>query len=351
MIKRRKTRVINVGGVKIGGNNPIAIQSMTKVKTSDMGRIIPQIKRLERSGCELIRVSVKDLHDAKAIRRIRERISIPVIADIHFDYRLAIESIKNGADKIRINPGNMSDPLDLKEVIRAARKRKCPIRIGLNSGSIKGTKKTADQKDVFVKCALRFIKLFERENFRDIILSLKSSNILDTIEAYRRLGVLCDYPFHLGVTAAGPYDSGIIKSSIGIGCLLLDGIGDTIRVSITGEPEVEVIAAKKILQALDIRRFTPDLISCPTCGRCQVDLVSVVKDLEKKLYAERSTFNIGRLPRIAVMGCEVNGPGEAKEADVGIAFGKDAGVIFKKGKIVKKVKAKNAVKELLRQMK
>ena len=354
---RRRTRVINVGGVKIGGKNPVSIQSMTKVKTSNIAKTVKQIRELERMGCELIRVSVKDTNDAKAIRQIKKRINIPLIADIHFNFRLAIESIKNGADKIRINPGNISKTEDLKEIIKLAKKHKIPIRIGINSGSLpREVRNTGNEVQRIVRFARKYLNFFERQNFRDIIISLKSSSVSQTVDAYRAMAKLCDYPFHLGVTAAGSYDSGIVKSSIGIGALLLDGIGDTIRVSLTGDSVEEVTSAKRILKALGLRNFGPDIISCPTCGRCQVGLIKVAKDLEKKL-SSKAVSNLGKRKNskppitIAVMGCEVNGPGEAGDADIGIAFGKKKGMLFKKGKILKRVKTKNAVQELLKILK
>ncbi|MGB2705597.1 MAG: flavodoxin-dependent (E)-4-hydroxy-3-methylbut-2-enyl-diphosphate synthase [Candidatus Omnitrophota bacterium] len=357
MIKRRKTKVVKVGNVKIGGTNPIRIQSMAKTDTRDTKKTVAEIRRLEKAGCEIARVAVKDILAARAIKAIKRKISIPLVADIHFDYRLALESIKNGANKIRVNPGNISKPSELKEIIKAAKSRKIPIRIGLNSGSLYPTDRRQPTRltrgrlttaGLFVNVARKYIKLFERENFRDIIVSLKSSDVRETVESYRKLAHLCDYPFHLGITAAGLYDTGIVKSSIGIGALLLDGIGGTIRVSLTGDPVDEVIAAKRILQSLKLRSFGPDIISCPTCGRCNVDLARIVKDLEKILSTVDSRQLTKCCPTIAIMGCEVNGPGEAKEADIGIAFGRGSGVLFKKGKIVKKVKTKNAVKELLK---
>ncbi len=340
MSKRRKTRIINIGGIKIGGKEPIRIQSMAKTDTRDTRKTIAEIKRLEKAGCEIVRVAIKDILAARAIKTIKKKTKIPLVADIHFDYRLALESIKKGADKIRINPGNISKPTELKEIIKAAKKRNIPIRIGLNAGSLKKPAFEPPRLGM-VNTALKYIKLFEKENFRDIIVSLKSSNVRETVSAYRKLAALCNYPFHLGITAAGPCDTGIIKSSIGIGTLLLSGIGDTIRVSLTGDSLLEVIAAKRILQALQLRNFGPDIISCPTCGRCQVDLPEIVDSLQEKLFTKRPIT-------IAVMGCEVNGPGEAKDADIGIAFGKKSGLLFKKGKVIKKIKAKNAVKELLR---
>ena len=341
MMKRRKTRIVKVGNVKVGGGSPIAIQSMAKTDTRDVRETVSEIRGLEKAGCEIVRVAVKDREAAQAIKAIKQKIKIPLVADIHFDYRLALLSIKMGADKIRINPGNISRPDHLAAIIKAAKKQKIPIRIGLNSGSLA----TKMKNRLFIKTALKYIKLFEKENFRDIIISLKSSDVEETVSVYRELAAFCDYPFHLGVTAAGSYDTGIVKSSIGIGALLLDGIGDTVRVSLTGDSVGEVVAAKRILQSLNLRNFGPDVISCPTCGRCQVNLSGIVRQLESKI-CKPSALPAGRV-RVAIMGCEVNGPGEAKEADVGVAFGKGSGMLFKKGKVVKKVKAKDAVKELM----
>ena len=352
MITRKKTRQIKVGGVKIGGNAPISIQSMTKAETANVKAVVSQIKGLEAAGCEIVRVAVKNIKDAEAIKSIKRAIKIPLIADIHFDYQLALKSIASGADKIRLNPGNIGKKEEIAAVVKAAKKGRIPIRIGMNSGS-------AHSSDL-VKPAMKYIKLFEESDFRDIIISLKASDVVSTVEAYRNIAGLCDYPLHLGVTAAGPYDSGIVKSSVGIGALLLDGIGDTIRVSLTADPAEEVIAAKRILSSLNIRKFGPDIISCPTCGRCQVNLAKIVRQLEDKLTVNSIQYT-GKVPvtvncklltkrplTIALMGCEVNGPGEAREADIGIAFGKDSGMIFKNGKVVKKVAARNAVKELLK---
>ncbi|MFA6141829.1 MAG: flavodoxin-dependent (E)-4-hydroxy-3-methylbut-2-enyl-diphosphate synthase [Candidatus Omnitrophota bacterium] len=338
MINRRKTKQIKVGGVKVGGSAPISIQSMAKVETSNVRACISQIKKLENAGCEIVRVAVKNLKDAEAIKDIKRGIKIPLVADIHFDYRLALAAIKSGADKIRLNPGNMRKKNEIEEVVRAAKKAKIPMRIGLNSGSI-----STDM----IKAALDYIKLFEEKDFHDIIVSLKASDVAATVEAYREISKRCDYPMHLGVTAAGPYDSGIVKSAVGIGALLLDGIGDTIRVSLTADPVEEVVAARRILSALNLRRFGPEIISCPACGRCQVNLAKMVDEVGRRVQG--AGYRDKKI-RIAIMGCEVNGPGEAREADIGIAFGKGSGVLFEKGKIVKKVAVKNAVGELLKNL-
>ena len=344
------TRQIRVGKIKIGGGAPIAIQSMAKTDTRDAAATARQIRGLEKAGCEIVRVAVKDLDAARAIRDIKKKINIPLCADIHFDYRLAISAMENGADKIRINPGNVRKKEDIAKVARMAKRKKIPIRVGVNSGSINAV-------DGMVKAALDCIKVLEREDFYDIIVSLKASDVVTTVEAYRKFAKRSDCPLHLGVTAAGPASTGLIKSSIGIGALLLDGIGDTIRVSLTGDPREEVAAAKNILQALGLRRFGPEIISCPTCGRCQVDLQRVVKEIEDRIETQRyppspRLRRAGKDTRtqvkIAIMGCEVNGPGEAKEADVGIAFGKGAGALFKKGKILYRIKEKDAVKEILK---
>ncbi|MDO8536414.1 MAG: flavodoxin-dependent (E)-4-hydroxy-3-methylbut-2-enyl-diphosphate synthase [Candidatus Omnitrophota bacterium] len=338
MIKRRKTRLVRVGGVKIGGGAPVSIQSMTKVETSDVGSIVSQIRKLEKCGCEIIRVAVKTTKDAEAIYAIKKKIRIPLVADIHFDHRLALKAISSGADKIRINPGNMRNRDEVAEVVRSAKKARIPIRIGVNSGS------TAEN---FVQSAIKYVKMLEDLDFHDIIISLKASDVAKTVEAYREISRLCNYPLHLGVTASGPYDFGIIKSSIGIGALLLDGIGDTIRVSLTADPLEEVMAAKRILSSLGLRNFGPQILSCPTCGRCQVDLVDIVNEVEKEV-SRCQGVKVSKPLSIAIMGCEVNGPGEAKEADIGIAFGKGSGMLFKKGKVVKKVSIKYAVRELIK---
>lgn len=338
MILRRKTRQIKVGNVRIGGNAPVSIQSMTKVRTSDVKRVVAQIKELEGCGCEIIRVAIKDLDDARAVRDIKRKVNLPIVCDIHFNYRLALESIESGADKIRLNPGNIRKKEEIAQVVKAAKKARIPIRIGVNSGSFEGSR--------LVDGVVKYIKIFEDMDFRDIIISLKASDVTATVEAYKKMAAISDYPLHLGVTAAGPYDSGIVKSAIGIGALLLDGIGDTIRVSLTADPVEEVMAAKRILAAVGLKRFGPEIISCPTCGRCQVDLARIVKEFERAIHNTQCTIR-KRPFSIAIMGCEVNGPGEAKEADIGIAFGKDSGMIFKNGKILKKVPAKDVVKELL----
>ena len=338
MIIRKKTRLVRIGGVKVGGGAPVSIQSMTKVETSNVSAVVSQIKDLKSAGCDIVRVAIKTAKDAESVESIKRRTDIPIVCDIHFDYKLALKCIENGADKIRLNPGNIKNIDEIKQIIRAAKKKKIPIRIGVNSGST---------SEDFVKSAIRYVKIFEELDFRDIIISLKASDVVETVEAYREISRLYDYPLHLGVTASGPYDLGIVKSSIGIGALLLDGIGDTIRVSLTADPIEEVIAAKQILSSLNLKKFGPQIISCPTCGRCRVDLIDIVNEVEKAVSRYQG-IKVSKPLSIAIMGCEVNGPGEAKEADIGIAFGKGSGMLFKKGKIIKKVSVEDAVKELLK---
>ncbi len=358
LIHRRKTKVIKVGNIYIGGNHPVSIQSMTKTKTSDVGKTIQQIKELENAGCEIVRLAIKDTDDAKAIKKIKAKIKLPLVADIHFNWRLALQAIDNGADKIRLNPGNIYKGSELKEIISALKLAKIPLRVGVNSGSVKNlNSKRLSMPDKLVASSLNYIKMVEKLKFYDIVLSLKASDVLDTVEAYSKMAKLCEYPFHLGVTATGLPFKGAIKSSIALGKLLLEGIGDTIRISLTDKPIQEVNAAKTILESLGLRHFGPEIISCPTCGRCEVDLVKIVKDLESKL----STVNClpagqaGQLStrqlKVAVMGCVVNGPGEAKGVDLGIAFGKNEGMLFSHGKIVRKVLAKDCVRILLRELK
>ena len=287
-IARRKAKIIRIGSVAIGGNNPVAIQSMTKSETSDIEKTVKQIKELEGAGCSIVRLAIKDNQDASALRKIKENVNLPIVADIHFNWRLALSAIDNGADKIRLNPGNIYKKNELREIARAAKLNHIPIRVGVNSGSLKSHRvsKSAShqsQADKMVESALDYIRILEGFKFFDIVVSLKASNTLDTIEAYRKIAKLCDYPLHLGVTATGSPYTGAIKSAIAIGALLLEGIGDTIRVSLTEECVREVSAAKIILESLELRKFGPAIISCPTCGRCEVDLVRIVKELEDRL--------------------------------------------------------------------
>lgn len=351
-IRRRKTRVIRIGKVSIGGDYPVAIQSMAKTKTSDVRATVAQILRLAKAGCEIIRVAVKDHQDAQAIAALKKAIAIPLVADIHYHYRLAMTAIESGADKIRLNPGNIFRTEEVREIVACAKNAHIPIRVGLNSGSVMKNKQGSGSRPIaslMVHAALDYIKMMERFNFHDVVVSLKASSMLDTVEAYRHMAPRCRYPFHIGVTATGLPQEGLIKTSIATGALLLEGIGDTIRVSLTDKPEEEIKAARSILGALGLRRFGPEIISCPTCGRCEVDLIKIVKDLEKKL----SSIGAGVLTvplKVAVMGCVVNGPGEAKDADIGIAFGKGAGILFKGGKQIRKVSYDQCVAALLQEI-
>lgn len=348
---RRKTRVVRIGNLCIGGNYPIAIQSMTKCKTASVLATVKQIKGLASIGCEIVRVAIKNSVDARAIRKIKPQISIPLVADIHFDWRLALEAINSGADKIRLNPGNIYKKDELRQIANAAKLKRIPIRVGLNSGSLPAHKISGkDISDKMVKIALDYIKTLEEYGFSDIVVSLKASNIADTVKAYRKISRLCDYPLHLGVTATGTAKTGAIKSAIAIGTLLLEGIGDTIRISLTDKSEEEVKVAQGILASLGLRKLGPEIISCPTCGRCEVDLVRIVKELENKLSAIDHRL-LTRPVKLAVMGCIVNGPGEAKEADIGVAFGKKQGLLFKNGRPLRKISLNNCSNILLKELK
>jgi (E)-4-hydroxy-3-methylbut-2-enyl-diphosphate synthase len=346
---RRKSKIIKIGSVSIGGNYPVAIQSMAKTKTADIESTLKQIKELENAGCEILRLAIKDILDARALKKIKPKINIPVVADIHFNWRLALDAIANGADKIRLNPGNIYKRSEIKEIVSALKLAKIPLRIGLNSGSVRDLNSRLSMPDKLVKAALDYIKIIEGLKFYDIVVSLKASTVLDTIEAYRKLSRLCDYPLHLGLTATGSSLQGTVKSAIAVGTLLLEGIGDTIRISLTDKPLQEVKAAKYILEALQLRNFGPEIISCPTCGRCEVDLIKIVKKLENKL---RTSYSVLRTSpaKVAIMGCVVNGPGEARQADIGIAFGKNEGLLFKDGKPVKKVSFNRCVDTLLKEL-
>ena len=342
-MNREKTRPIQVGNVQIGGQNKVVIQSMTNTKTKDVKNTVEQILQLEKAGCEILRVACLDLEDAKSIKEIKRQIHIPIVADIHFDYKIALEAIKSGVDKIRINPGNIGSEEKVKKVVEACKEKKIPIRIGVNSGSLekdlleKYGKPTAE---AMVESAKRHVKILENLDFYDIAISLKASNLDLCIKAYECASKEFNYPLHLGVTEAGTEFSGTIKSSIGLGILLKEGIGDTIRVSLSADPVKEIKVVKEILKNCDLYKDSPTLISCPTCGRTQIDLIPIAKQMEEFLQNIHSNITV------AVMGCAVNGPGEAREADIGIAGGIGEGLLFKKGKIVKKVKEEDLVKTL-----
>jgi (E)-4-hydroxy-3-methylbut-2-enyl-diphosphate synthase len=333
MITRKNTKIINIGQVEIGGDSPVSVQSMCTTDTKNIQETINQIKKLEDAGCEIIRVAVPDAQSAESIKFIKKQIKIPVITDIHFDYRLAIASILNGADGLRINPANIGKKEFIEKVVNTAKKRNIPIRIGINSGSLEKdlSHKPEDLADSLVESAVRNVKILENFDFDLIKVSLKSSSVPVMVQAYRKISQIINYPLHLGVTEAGTLKSGLIKSSIGIGSLLLEGIGDTIRVSLTEDPVEEVFAGWEILKAAGLRQRGLTLISCPTCGRCQIDLINLAKAVEERFSGVEYPLTI------AVMGCPVNGPGEAKSADIGIAGANDHGYIFRQGEIVRKV--------------
>ena len=347
MIQRKKTRQISIGLVKIGGNAPIPIQSMTCTDTRDIRRTLHQIRRLEEAGCEIIRVAVVDEEAARAITEIKKKIRIPLIADIHFNYRLALKSMEAGADGLRINPGNIGGRGRLRVIIGEAKSRSIPVRIGVNAGSLEKDlikRFGGATAEAMVESALRTIDWIENQGFGSIKVSLKASDVPRTIEAYRLFSEKSDYPLHLGITEAGMGLGAVVKSSIGIGIVLNEGIGDTLRVSLTGDPVEEVHVGFEILRALKIRQHGVEIISCPTCGRCEVDLARLVAKIK------RDVQKISTPLTVAIMGCVVNGPGEVREADLGIAGGKKSGVLFRKGEIVRKVKEGDFVSVLLREI-
>ncbi|MBU0648092.1 flavodoxin-dependent (E)-4-hydroxy-3-methylbut-2-enyl-diphosphate synthase [Patescibacteria group bacterium] len=348
MIRRKKTKKIQIGSIAIGGRALITVQSMCTTKTHDVAATVKQIKGLQAAGCEIIRVAVPNMEAAKVLNKIKSQIKIPLVADIHFDYRLALEAIKQGVDKVRINPGNIGSEDRVKAVVEAAKRKKIPIRIGVNSGSL--------QKDILekynykvtakglVESALREVKILEKFKFTNIVIAIKSSDVMQTIEANTMLSKKVKYPLHLGVTEAGTPFTGMTKSAIGLGTLLFNGIGDTIRVSLTADPVEEVKAGWEILKALDIRQRGPKIISCPTCGRTEINLINLANQVEEAVKGIKQPI------KIAVMGCVVNGPGEAREADIGVAGGVGCGAIFKKGKVIKTVKEKEILSALLEEI-
>ena len=346
-MERKLTRKVKVGSQYIGGDAPVSIQSMTNTDTRDVNATLNQINELYKAGCEIIRCAVPDMEAAKALEEICEKSPIPVVADIHFDYKLALEAIKNGVSALRINPGNIGKVDKVRIVAEAAKAKNIPIRIGVNSGSLEKDILERDGKPTakgLVESALRHVKILEELDFYDIVVSIKSSDVVMMIEAYRLMSEKCNYPLHLGVTESGTPFRGTIKSSIGLGTLLAEGIGDTIRVSLTSDPIEEIKVAKEILKSLGLIENGLQFISCPTCGRTQINLIKIAQEVEKKL--ESVNKNI----KVAVMGCAVNGPGEAREADIGIAGGKGEGLIFKKGIIVKKVKEEDLIEELMKEI-
>lgn len=346
-MKFRPTRPVMVGNVQVGGNAPVVVQSMTNTDTRDIQSTVDQINELSLAGCEVIRVAVPDREAAEALVNIKAGITIPLIADIHFDYRLALTALKAGIDGLRINPGNIGGRAKVSEVVAAARERLVPIRIGVNAGSLEKEllkKHGGVTAGAMVESALSHIEILESLQYREMKISLKASNIPLMLEAYRKLATRVDYPMHIGVTEAGTIKSGIIKSAVGIGALLAEGIGDTLRVSLTSHPRHEIHVAWEILKALGLRRRGVELISCPTCGRTQINLIQIAEQVEEKLAV------VDKPIKVAVMGCVVNGPGEAREADVGIAGGKGVGLIFRKGEVIRQVPEDTLVEELLKEI-
>ncbi|HHX59620.1 MAG TPA: flavodoxin-dependent (E)-4-hydroxy-3-methylbut-2-enyl-diphosphate synthase [Epulopiscium sp.] len=345
--ERRDTKGVMVGDIMIGSKAPIIIQSMTNTDTKNIEQTVAQINALTKAGCEIVRVTVPDMPSAMAISKIKEQISIPLVADIHFDYRLALASIENGIDKLRINPGNIGDTSRVKEVVNAAKEKGIPIRIGVNGGSLEKellAKYGGVTPEALVESASRHVDILEKLDFQDIIVSMKASNVPLCTKAYELFSEKYNYPVHVGITEAGTLYGGTIKSAVGLGAILSQGIGDTIRVSLTTDPVEEIKCARQILQALGIRTFGVEIISCPTCGRTKVDLIPLAEQVE------RLTAHIEKHITIAVMGCAVNGPGEAREADIGIAGGNGVGLIFKKGEIIKKVKEEELLDELMKEI-
>ena len=345
MIERRKSRVVKAGNVKIGGNNPISVQSMLCVPAEDSEGNVRQALALQKAGCEIIRLTVPNKEAIKTLYAVKEAVNIPVVADIHFDYRCALESVAAGVDKIRINPGNIGDEEKVRAVAEACRLNGVPIRIGVNGGSLEKellAKYGSPTPEAMVESAMNHIKLLEKYDFNDIVVSIKSSDVSKMVSAYRLMAQKCDYPLHLGVTEAGTKNMALIKSAAGIGSLILDGIGDTIRVSMTTDPVNEVKAGFDILKAVGVKTDCVQIVSCPTCGRTKINLFELADKVEK------ATEHIHKPLKVAVMGCVVNGPGEAREADIGVAGGDGCGVIFKNGEVIKKVSEDEIVPELLR---
>lgn len=346
-MERRKTKKIKIGNIYIGGEARITVQSMTNTDTRNVEATIQQIKELEAAGCDIVRCAVPDMIAAEAIKEIVKAVNIPVVADIHFDYRLALKCIENGISKLRLNPGNIGSRERVEEVAKAAKAKNVPIRIGVNSGSLEKEileKYGRVTAEALAESALNHVKILEDVDFKDIIISIKSSDVIQMIDAYNIVSSKVDYPLHLGVTEAGTIWRGSIKSSVGIGALLAQGIGDTIRVSLTGDVKEEVKVGREILKSLDLLQEGIKFVSCPTCGRTEIDLIGIAEEAEKRLS------NVNKNIKVAIMGCVVNGPGEAREADVGIAGGKGVGLIFRKGEVVRKVKEEDLLEELIKEI-
>lgn len=347
IMRRQETKVIQIGNCAIGGNHRVAIQSMTNTKTEDVAKTVEQILKLEAAGCDIIRVAVPTLTAAKAIEQIKAQIHIPIVADIHFDYKLAIASVEHGADKIRINPGNLGGDDRLKAVVEACKQHHVPIRVGVNSGSLEKElveKYGGPTVEALVESALHKTRQIEAIGYDQLVVSIKSSDVLASIAAYELASQKMDYPLHLGITEAGTFKTGTIKSSVGLGVMLAQGIGNTIRVSLTGDPLEEIVVAKGILQSLELYPKGVEIISCPTCGRTEIDLIGIANEVERRVGHLKTPI------KIAVMGCVVNGPGEAKEADIGIAGGLGVGILFKKGKLYKKVPESQLIEALMEEI-
>lgn len=344
-MKRKKTIAVKVGNVIIGGGNPVVVQTMTKTATKDVKSTLEQIKQIVQAKAKLVRLAVPDYESAEAIKLIKQNVEIPIVADIHFDYKLAIQCIKNGVDKVRINPANIGSENKVVEIIKAAKDYNVAIRIGLNSGSYK--KKLKDVKSVIISQADKFVEIFEKYNFTKLVISAKTADVISTVDIYKTLSKRYSYPLHIGITEAGPLLQGSIKSALGIGILLWEGIGDTIRVSLSSSPVEEVRVGYYILQSLNLAKYGIDLISCPTCGRCKVHLISIIDKFQNEITKGNLMF---KPIKVAIMGCEVNGPGEAASADIGIAVGKNSALLFVKGKVLKKVDVSNCVEELVEQI-
>lgn len=342
----RETKRILIGKTPVGGGSPVTIQSMTNTPTKDIESMVAQIKTLEEEGCDVIRVSVSDSESAKAISKIKEKIKIPLVADIHFDHKLALEAIAQGADKIRINPGNIGKPEKVKEITTEAKRAGISIRVGVNSGSVKKEflDKYENASEALVQSALESVRLLESFDFDRIVVSVKASHLNEAMEAYREISKRIDYPLHLGLTEAGTATAGIVKSSILIGTLLGEGIGDTIRVSLTADPVLEVRTGRFILNSLGLKKYGIDLISCPTCARCEIDLIPLAEAVERELAGVKTPLTV------AVMGCSVNGPGEARSADIGIAAGKGEGLLFAGGKVIRKVPEKELLETIVNEV-
>ncbi len=344
MIQRKETKQVKIGNIYIGGGAPVAVQSMTNTDTRDVQATLSQIRALRTAGCDIVRLAVPDMAAADALYDITRGVNMPMVADIHFDYRLALKAIENGVSKLRINPGNIGSRERVELVAKACLERDIPIRIGVNSGSLEKDlleKYNGPKPEALVESALRHVAILDEVNFHNVVISIKSSNVERTIEAYRLLSQKTDLPLHIGVTEAGTLWRGTIKSAVGIGTLLAEGIGDTLRVSLTGDPVEEIKVGREILKSLGFLKDGIEFVSCPTCGRTEIDLIGIANEVERRLEGSKKDI------KVAVMGCVVNGPGEARDADIGIAGGKGVGLIFKKGLIIKRVKEEELVEALL----